>query len=170
LASDRELEEQAKETAAKQAAIKEVSIKVRFPDQTTVVSSFSPLDTASELYEFVKGVILAEDQPFTLVWSAAKGPQTVPKGSKQKLIADLKFQTRILVNFVWDDGASDTARTQPTLKEQFRSKAQEIKVAEIKATQAAEIPVDKGKGKENDGEEKPKPKGGVPKWLKLGKK
>jgi tether containing UBX domain for GLUT4 len=172
LLSDAEEAAKAEEKAAKQSSVKEVSIKVRFPDQLTIVSSFTILDTGSTLYEFVNGVIVAEDQPFTLVWTSPKGPLTVPKDSK-RLIADLGFGGRMLVNFNWAEGANSNARSGTTLKLQYAGKAKEIQVQEIvnareEATTGSSKTEDKGKATE--GGEKKKT-GGVPKWLKLpGKK
>jgi tether containing UBX domain for GLUT4 len=174
LPSDAEIYRLAEEKAAKQAAIKEVSIKVRFPDQLTVVSSFTTLDNGSTLYEFVRGVIAAEDQPFGLVWMSPKGPQTIPNDSKFRLIKDLGFAGRMLINFNWADGASAEARNTQTLKVQFANKAQELKIQEIAAaveqrdeSKAATSNAPKDKDSSGGG----KGKGGMPKWLKLpGKK
>lgn len=174
LPSDAEAEAAARDKAAKQAAIKDVSIKVRFPDQLTVVSSFTSLETSVSLYEYVRGVIVAEDEPFLLVYSGPKGPLTVPKSSPARLVSDLGFSGRMLVNFHWDDSASQRARSKQILKPQFAGKAQELKVQEIKANEERQaedaktaFSEDKGKNKEGTG----KSKGGVPKWLKLpGKK
>jgi tether containing UBX domain for GLUT4 len=174
LLSDAELLLQAEEKAAQQAAIREVSIKVRFPDQLTVVSSFTAFDNSTTLYEFVRGVIAAEDQPFSLVWMSPKGPQTIPNNTNVRLIKDLGFAGRMLINFNWDDGASTEARSRTTLKGEYVSKAKELQVQEVAAAQAQEEenPVAtsaaaKDKGSSGGG----KSKGGMPKWLKLpGKK
>ncbi|KAE9381509.1 hypothetical protein N431DRAFT_425082 [Stipitochalara longipes BDJ] len=172
LLSDAETEQQEAEKAAKLANTKEVSIKVRFPDQSTIVSTFTAQETCAKLYTFVNGVIAAEDQPFKLVW-ISKGPQMVPKDEKKELIKDLGFEGRMLVNFVWDDAASEGARKAPTLKPQYVQSAKEVHVPEPPPVpkEDDEKPVDnKGKGRENDGKGEGKPKG-IPKWLqKLSKK
>ena len=174
LLSDAELQQQAKDKAAQQAAIREVSVKVRFPDQLTVVSSFKTLDTGATLYEFVRGVIAADDQPFSLVWMCPKGPQTIPNNLNVRLIKDLGFAGRILVNFNWDDGASAEARSKTTLKGQYASGAKELQVQEVAAARAQAEEVSNATSaaaKEKDSSGGGKSKGGMPKWLKLpGKK
>jgi tether containing UBX domain for GLUT4 len=170
LLSDAELAKTSEERAAKQAAIKEVSIKIRFPDQLSIVSTFTAQDTAAALYEFARGVLAAgPEEPFTLVWMGPKGVQTVPKGGAEKLIRDLGFEGRMLLNFTWDEGASETARKGTSLKEEFAGKARDIQVQEPPAVEVEEKPVEaQGVKRESGGKEKGK--GGVPKWLKLGKK
>jgi tether containing UBX domain for GLUT4 len=174
LPSDAELQRLAEEKAAKQAAITEVSIKVRFPDQLTVVSSFTALDNGSTLYEFVRGVMAAEDQPFALVWMSPKGPQTIPNDTKVRLIKDLGFAGRMLINFNWADGASAEARSKRTLKEEFANKAQELQIKEIAAAETHEEEnkaATSNASKDKDLREGGKGKKGMPKWLKLpGKK
>jgi tether containing UBX domain for GLUT4 len=172
LLSDAETEQLEAEKAAKLASTKEVSIKVRFPDQSTIVSAFNAQETCAQLYAFVTGVIVAEDQPFKLVWTS-KGPQTIPRDEKKRLIKDLGFEGRMLINFVWDDAASEGARKAPTLKPQYVESAKEVHVPEPPPApkEDDEKPVDnKGKGKETEGSGGAKPKG-LPKWMqKLSKK
>ena len=75
----------------------------------------------------------------------------------------------MLVNFVWEDGASSASRRSPTLKEEYRQKAQEIQVKEIQGV-AMEEETQRPTPKQSEKEGKEK-KGGMPKWLKLpGKK
>lgn len=173
LLSDAETERVQAEKAAKLASTKEVSIKIRFPDQSTIVSTFNAQETCAHLYTFVTGVIVAEDQPFKLVWTN-KGPQTVPRDEKKQLIKDLGFEGRMLINFVWDDGAGESARKAPTLKPQYIESAKEVTVPEPPPAPKEEDdkPADnKGKGKEIDGNGAGKPKA-LPKWLQksFGKK
>ena len=171
LLGDAELEQLEKEKAEKLATVTKVDIKLRFPDQTTTVASFTAEETAGFLYDFVTNLIAAEDQPFKLVWNG-RGPQTVPrdeKNSNKKLIKDLGLEGRVVVNLVWEDGASEAARKAPTLKQKYGDKAQEVavpEVAEVEAKSADVTPtVDKGKEKENTGDGGGKGKG-IPKWLK----
>ena len=103
LLSDKEAEEREKEKAAKLAVVKTVMIKLRFPDQTSITVDFTSEETAADLYALASSLIAAEDQPFKLVWSGEKGPQTVPKdekSSKMKLVKDLCLTGRVLVNLV----------------------------------------------------------------------
>jgi tether containing UBX domain for GLUT4 len=94
----------------------------------------------------------------------------VPIDDKVRLIADLGFEARMLVNFAWDENASTQARSAGALKDEYAKMAREIKVQEIQAVQAAERQEKReGKGKERatgGGQKK-----GMPKWLKFpGKK
>jgi tether containing UBX domain for GLUT4 len=173
LLSDAELQQQAEEKAAQQAAIREVSIKIRFPDQLTVVSSFTALDNGATLYDFVRGVIAAEDQPFSLSWMSPKGPQTIPNNTNVRLIKDLGFVGRVLLNFNWDDAASAEARRKTTLKGEYVSKAKELQIQEVAAakTQEENSAALSTPAKEKDPSGGGKSKGGMPKWFKLpGKK
>ncbi|TVY47015.1 Tether containing UBX domain for GLUT4 [Lachnellula occidentalis] len=170
LLSDAETEQAEQEKAAKLAKMKEVKIKVRFPDQSSVVSKFTATDTGDDLYNSVTGVIVAEDQPFKLVYND-KGVQTVPRSPK-KLIKDLGFEGSVLVNFVWEDSASDDSRKGSTLKPQYAQKAQALPipvVASVVQEEAGPSASEKGKEKENSGGGAgPKLKGAMPKWLAKG--
>ncbi|KUJ22833.1 uncharacterized protein LY89DRAFT_607672 [Mollisia scopiformis] len=169
LLSDAEEERVNKERAEKLANTKEVSIKIRFPDQSSIVAPFTATDTGAHLYAFVRGVIVAEDQPFKLVWNG-KGVQTVSNDEK-KLIKDLGFERSVLVNFHWEDDARESVRKATILKPQYAQTAREVAVPEIPSVDAGEedkTPVVKEKPKESSGEGKQK---GIPKWFKgLGKK
>lgn len=173
LPTDAELAAQQTAQAQKLAEVKEVEIKVRFPDQTQVVSKFSNVDTAASLYAFVRGLLAYESEPFSLSFSAARGPRVVPKGSTDRLIGALGMRGRVLVNFHWDEGASAEARGESAVKELWRREAREIEVREVEGSEVVEeesAAVGEGKGKEK-AEGKERGKGGLPKWLKLpGKK
>lgn len=171
LLSDKEAEQAEKEKAAKLASLKSVDIKLQFPDQTHMRVPFNADDTAADLYRWVSGVIEAGDQPFKLVWRNP-GPLTIPKDekdSRKKLIRDLGLTGKVVVNLSWEDGASESARTAPTLKSVYLKEAKEVIVPPIAPADAQdeEVPstVDKGKGKENS-EAGGMGKKGMPKWLK----
>ncbi len=174
LPSDAEQEQAEKERAAKLAKKTSVNIKIRFPDQQSTISTFTASETGANLYEFVTGLILAEDQPFKLVYQN-RGPQTVSRNEK-KLIKDLGFEGAVVVHFLWEDAASDDARKGSVLKSQYVQVAKEIPVPEPAVEEAKEegdsSTIDKGKGKENSsGGGSKGGKGGMPKWFKgLGKK
>ena len=176
LPSDAEQERLEQEKALKLAKKTQVTIKIRFPDQQSTVATFTAAETGDSLYAFVTALIASENQPFKLVYKNP-GPQAVPRGEK-KLIKDLGFEERVLVDFVWEDAASEEARRGPVLKSQYVEAAKEIPVLEPPKDDpkeeagagAGEASVDKGKGKEGSGGGG-KSKGGVPKWFKgLGKK
>lgn len=172
LPSDAELEQLEREREAKLAATKQVTLKIRFPDQSSVVSTFTANDTSAQLYEYVTNVIAAPEQPFKLVYNEAKGPQTIPRDEKKMLIRHLGFKGHVLINFVWEDEASTDARKKPVLKSQYAQNAKEVAVPVIKPAPAKDEEASsssKGKEKESSGTGEKKPKG-MPKWLKLGKK
>ena len=170
LPSDAELAAQAEVQARKNADVKEVRIKVRFPDQSQVISTFSNVDTTATLYEFVQGLMLSENEPFSLNFSTAKGPQHIPK-ENIKLIQGLGMVGPVLVNLVWAEGASKESRGGRILKSVYEDKAEEIRIKEPEGKDVEETKeptpdtnhTEKSQGKGR--------KGGVPKWLKLpGKK
>lgn len=172
LPTDAEIAAQQEVQKQKAADVKEVKIKIRFPDQTQVVSTFSNSDTSTTLYDFVIGLLENEKEPFLLNFSAMSGPKSIPREGAVKLIGGLGMAGGVLVNFIWDEGASFEARGANVLKEEFREKAKEIEVKEVKVIEVDDKQ-DKGSavGKEKDSEGKGKGKGGLPKWLKLpGKK
>ena len=170
LPSDAELAAQAEAQAKKAAEVKEVKIKVRFPDQSQVISTFSNVDTAVTLYDFVKGLMHNENEPFSLNFSSAKGPQNIPKNNV-RLIQGLGMVGAVLVNVVWEEGASREARGGKVLKAEYQQKATEIQVKEPEGLEVDETAESSGKGKDTAGKGGKEKKGGVPKWLKLpGKK
>ena len=171
LPSDAELAAQAEAQAKKNAEVKEVRIKIRFPDQSQVVSTFTNLDTTATLYEFVQRLMRNENEPFSLNFSTPKGPQNIPK-ENMRLIQGLGMVGAVLVNVIWEEGASKEARGGKILKSVYEEKAEEITVKEPQGVEVEEKQESQGgtadQNRKSEGKEK---KGGVPKWLKLpGKK
>jgi tether containing UBX domain for GLUT4 len=163
LPSDAEIARQEEEKAAKLAAIKDVQIRIRFPDQHQVLATLQTTDTAATLYAWVKRAIVHQDQPFKLLWVPKKGgTATIPNLDSTSLVKHLGFSTRELVTFHWEEGASGTARKALVLKPELVQKGTEIKVPEVSETDTKETGnsggIDKGKGKkvEDGGENKAK--------------
>ncbi|MCJ1356429.1 MAG: hypothetical protein MMC33_006424 [Icmadophila ericetorum] len=173
LDTDAEIAVKQETQAQKLADVKEIQIKIRFPDRLEALATFSNLDTAKVLYDEVRRMLTYELEPFLLKFAAAGGPKTIPRDGTEKLIAKLGMTRNTLVNLVWDEGASAEARSGVSMKEELRQKAKPIEVKEIAGLDIAdESPRDKPQA---PAAEKPggigKGKGGVPKWLKLpGKK
>ena len=165
LPTDAELAAQAESQAKRNADAKEVEIKVRFPDQMQVVSTFSNLDTSTTLYNFVIGLLEKENEPFTINFRSSQGPKIVPKIGIVRLI-DLGMAGRVLVNVVWEAGASNEARGGSVLKAKFQDKATQIEVKEVEGVEM-EKPNDAVDRKGEQKNEERERKGGVPKWLKL---
>ena len=176
LPTDAEIDAAESSQATKLSAVRDVEIKIRFPDQSSVVSHFSSIDTVSTLYEFAEGVMERDNEPFWLKYSGPNGEMKTIERSKggERLIGGLGMMGRVLVNFGWDEKASLEARGPgPVLKEAYREKAREIEINDFKAVDIPETAAggrasgEKGKEKEGGKDRK----GGVPKWLKLpGKK
>ncbi|MCJ1387830.1 hypothetical protein MMC18_000673 [Xylographa bjoerkii] len=158
---------QKEEQAKRIANIKEVMIRVRFPDQMQVSEVFSNESTAADLYAFVRTVMLHEDEPFTLITSSGKGPVPVPKIGKHRLIGQLGMTGRVLVTLNWDENASSQARLAASMKPEIAAQAKEMVPPVVADEDAEEEKVETGtaKGKEKEGG-KTKSSGGAPKWLK----
>lgn len=173
LKSDAQLAAEAQDQAEKASRVKGVEIKLRFPDQSQVSATFTNSDTASTLHEHARGLMRNPQEPISLTFRAEKGRQIIPADSDVRLIQGLGLMGRVLVDVGWGDGASLAARQEPTLKEEFRAKAQEIPVPQMSgsdnvgkesgkeagALSSSSSPSDvNGKAKER--------KGGMPKWFK----
>ncbi|KAG9244451.1 hypothetical protein BJ878DRAFT_506113 [Calycina marina] len=165
LLSDAEIERQEKEKIAKIAAA-EISLKIRFPDQTTLTSKFYAGDTAGDLYNFVAGAIASQDAAFFLNIYGMGG---IPRDEK-KLMKDLKIATNAMVVFRWDNNVSDAARKTPVLRDEYHSKAIDIPLPEpapVSGNQGSKAPAPKIAEKEGG---KGKGLGAFKKFLPGGKK
>lgn len=169
-----EVEAQQKTQADKRAQIKDVEIKLRFPDQYQVLSKFTSEDTAQTLYSWAREFMdpAKEREPFMLSFSSGRGPTTIPVHGMERLIGKLGMTGRILVNFNWDEGASPEARVGRVVRGDLVQQAREIEVRPVEGVEVEDVEVlDKGKGKEKAGGGKGRGPGGMPKWMKLpGKK
>ena len=132
LLTDAEQRAQQEAQAQKLAEIKEVDIKVRFPDQTQVVCTFSSADTADELYYFVQNLLETPTEDFSLNFRADEGVKQVPRNSKQKLIKDLGIRGRMMLNFVWNESVDVTDRAlKGKLKPEYMVQAKEHEIKEV---------------------------------------
>lgn len=168
LKSDAQLAAESEAQAQKTSQVKEVEIKLRFPDQSQVSAPFTNLDTARTLYDHARGLMRHPQEPISLTFRTEKGRQIIPEDSSVRLIQGLGLIGRVLIDVSWGEDASMEARQGSALKEEFRAKAQEIQVPQIQGVDVVEeegkgnAPSDvKGKGKENT-----ERKGGMPKWFK----
>lgn len=177
LKSDAELEAQARAEEARIAAVKTVSIKVRFPDETSAQWNFGADDTSATLYTAVRSVMAQDSAPFKLVLSGIASPSNLIRdedGVKHKLVRGYKLSGRVLVNLVWEDGVSQDVRKAPFMKGSFASQAKKLEIPDIpqgedEGESSAPAPAAAPKqSQSNDGGEG---RTKVPKWLKLpGKK
>lgn len=172
LLTDAQLAAQAKEEAAKWAAVKDVEIKIRFPDQSAASAKFGQSDSAADLYNFVRECLAERwrSEPFLLRNPGVRGKNDViSDDANQKVIKDLQLKGRVLVIFDWvDSKASVEARsTKAVLKEELRSQAQELKVHDVSGgvedqhDPGMKVDVSKKETKPDDGG-----KAKMPKWLK----
>lgn len=176
LLSDAQLAAEAAAAQQKTESISSIEVKIRFPDQSQVVSKFSQQDTGSTLYAFVRECLDQrwQAEPFGLSFftPGSRGPTSIPDSEARRLIKDVGMKGRVLVNSSWSEGTSIPAQqTTELLKQELRKQAQQIKVEDVKNVGAAdETPSQPSKEASTDN--KPAKKtGGVPKWLKLpGKK
>ncbi|OAP54902.1 hypothetical protein AYL99_10602 [Fonsecaea erecta] len=174
LPTEAELAAQAEEEAAKWAAVKDVEIKVRFPDQSAVSARFEPADTAADLYNFVRECLEEHyrSEAFMLRNPGIRGKnEVIPDDSGKKLIRDLQLKGRVLVTFQWDDHkASVQARSvKSVLRVELREQAQEVKVQDLPTVDVegdedpgVKVNLTTKETSEGSGEGKKK----LPKWLK----
>jgi tether containing UBX domain for GLUT4 len=181
LPTDAEVAAKAEAEEAKRAAIREVDVKVRFPDQSQVVAKFGPEDTGYSLYEFVRGCLAPPfaGEKFHLTvhaLSRSHNTTTIPDSDKTKLIKGLGLAGRVLINFSWEESVAQSVheRRAEVLRPELRSQAQQLKVEqppEPKEEEAPSVPSQAGSSTTGDKPSGPRKNGGMPKWLKLpGKK
>ncbi|KAL8843572.1 MAG: hypothetical protein Q9170_000076 [Blastenia crenularia] len=143
LLSDKELAEKEKVKAQKLADIKEIEIKIKFPNEFAIGRTFSSIDTARSLYDFARESLRNENEPFLLSFTSNDGTRTIKPDSAERLVADLGMSGRTLVTVRWDKGASVETRTKPILKEHLLEEAKEIEIPSIPEIDAPEEPVEK---------------------------
>jgi tether containing UBX domain for GLUT4 len=128
LPSDRELAEQEEARQAQIASVQSVVVRVRYPDQSQIETTIYASETAADLYGKVMGTLAAAPEPFELKFTGPKGHETIPNSSSKRLVKDLGFKGRVLVTMVWSPHASPAAQRGPSLKEEYRRQATELKV------------------------------------------
>ncbi|KAJ5112307.1 hypothetical protein N7532_000352 [Penicillium argentinense] len=187
LPTDAEIEAKAAAEEKRRAEVREVDVKVRFPDQSQVVSKFGPADSGLSLYGFVRSCLDPAFAKEKIILNVFVNPAlgrsghatTIPE-SDRLLIKDLGLSGRVLVNFTWTDAASAAAQQgrSSILRPELRDQARELKIEQprdIVDEPAAPASSSKDAGHSGSGEPTKsaglKKSGGVPKWLKLpGKK
>ena len=165
LPSDRELAEKENAKAEKLAEIREVEIRIRFPDQSMVNQTFSNLDTARSLYDFARECLRNDKEPFLLSFTSVKGPRTIPANGTERLVSDLGMLGKTLVNLRWDEGASIETRTKPSLKEYLQAQAREVEIPHIPDIDASEEPPKDPNLVQRSTAGQGGTKSGKPKWL-----
>lgn len=170
LKSDAEIEAEARAEEAKIAAVKTITVKVRFPDQTSAHWKFGPDDTGATLYKAVRSVMANDSAPFKLV---LPGPPTVSShikdeaGVKHSLIKGYRLSGSVLLNLAWEDRVSQDVKKSSFLKPEFASQATKVEVPDIPIVDEPEPSVSQvtPPKPQNSGESSGSVKK-VPKWLK----
>lgn len=170
LKSDAEIEAEARAEEAKIAAVKTVTIKVRFPDQTSAHWKFGPDDTGATLYKAVRSVMANDSAPFKLV---LPGPPTVSShikdeaGIKHTLIKGYRLSGSVLLNLAWEDRVPRDVKETSFLKPEFASQATKVEVPDIPVVDESEanLPAAAPPKPDNSGESSGSAKK-MPKWLK----
>lgn len=176
LPTDAELAAQASAQETKLASIVDVEVKIRFPDQSQVVSKFTREDTAQGLYAFVRSCLDSSisGEKFSLSCFAAaggagdaasplttplhthhslssnltnkKGQSVIPDVAEKLLIRDLRMSGRVLVNFSWADDVSSRAKSASTRVQILRPELRQV-ASQIKVQEvAAALPARDEKG------------------------
>ncbi|KAI7461697.1 hypothetical protein KC351_g16687 [Hortaea werneckii] len=153
LLSDKELEEQETAKRDRLTTVQSVQVRVRYPDQSMIETTCAASETGADLYTKVRGTLAAGDaEPFELRFLGPKGQQTVPDSPSIRLVRDLGFRGKILVTLAWGQDVSPQTRQGPSLKEEYRSRATDLKVD--LQQQQHESQQSSGGGKEGQGEDK----------------
>lgn len=133
LLSDKELAalEEEKQAKRNEMAQKGCSLRIRMPDQVQVQFSVDKEYKAETLYGYVQQFLLHKNEPFHLKYVGPNGRQVLIPRDKKRLIPDLGFSAAMLITFLWDDKASNEARSsRRTLTQDWERQAQTLKVQE----------------------------------------
>jgi tether containing UBX domain for GLUT4 len=166
LLSDSELATAQQTRTAALAQVKEVLVRIRFPDQSMAQRSFGQDAVVADVYAMCREVMESPEAAFELRVPGVSDRNGVggmvslkeqDDDGKKKLIAGLGWQGRVLVTVVWGEGVSQEVRDAPSLKKEYRAKAEEIKLPVLQDEEP-----EKGKAVPEDGvkkDEKPKKSG-----------
>lgn len=130
LKSDQELAAEAQAEAARLAAVKSLTIRVRFPDQNSATWDLPREATGATVYAAVRGSMAHPDQKFRLVLPGPGGGVIADREGRQQdfLVNGYKLRGNVLLNLTWDDSASEEARRDSFLKDVVASKAEQIPI------------------------------------------
>ena len=173
LPSEAEIAAKATEQQEQLAAVKDVEIKIRFPDESSISTRFTQTDTGAALHKSVRECLDERwlGEAFVLKQPGIRGKgEVVPDDERKRLIRDLGLKGRVLVIFGWDEkSASLAARSEKmVLKASLRQQARPLQVQDFKNEDLDDEPgikITPLKEQRGDDEDKGKRKG-MPKWLK----
>ena len=180
LKTDAELAAQVQEQDEKLAAVTEVTIRVKFPDQLTLETPFNQSNTGNTLYDWVRSELATQFQNEGFVLGVPGGLQSkmqIIPNSDARLIKDLRLRGRVLMVFQWDEKTASPAAggSKTVLKPERVKEAQVLKAPDQPTHNSGPedqgVKVNLGKGDGDEGSSGDSKAGGkVPKWLKFGKK
>lgn len=145
-------------------------MRVRFPDHMIIQATFKGTDKAEDLYSFVQSALRYPEKPFYLYISP---PVRKISPNAGRLVLDLQFTHRTLVNFSWEGAVSFK---EPALNDAYLAQAKAIQVerSQLEIWGGSDEEQEKEKGGKKWGNSGGGGIGGVagklPKWLKLGGK
>ncbi|KAK3112333.1 hypothetical protein LTR53_011514 [Teratosphaeriaceae sp. CCFEE 6253] len=161
LKSDAELAEIESTKQTQLAAVQSVRVRVQYPDQHVLETSFSASATAAELYGTVRETLCAPTEAFELRFFGSKGRlETIPDLASKRLVRDLGFRGAVKVTLAAPASATAAEREGLRLKEVFVRQARELNVELVLAEKeriGSEAKVEekdgsgKGKGKAKAG-------------------
>ncbi|KAK9469920.1 hypothetical protein V1512DRAFT_257334 [Lipomyces arxii] len=175
-----------KQEAEKRAKIERCEVRIRFPDQTQLLSMFKASETIGDIMTFVRFSLVDPMLPFYFFITP---PRRELKDASKTLVEDLKFGSREIVYFAWDtkaiaelQGDSFVPPAQP-LREEVLKQARDIGTIKTFDSEPPKDEEEEGKGKEKAkliGTGSGRTLGGgsaggskltkAPAWMKLGRK
>lgn len=137
LKSDEEMQEEARARAAKEAAVRHVDVRIRFPDGYTVLWSFANGATGATLHAAVRGVLAAgvRDQAFRLAPPMSRvSIQDSADASKHDLVRHYGMRGGMVVNFLRGADVAAPRASQAYVKPEVAALARDIVVPHPAAT------------------------------------
>ncbi|KAK7206723.1 hypothetical protein BZA70DRAFT_112750 [Myxozyma melibiosi] len=116
-----------KQELEKVKKIEKIEIRIKFPDQTQLMSTFKPNETIDDVMTFVRFSLVDPMIPFYFFITP---PRRVLSDPSKKLVDDLKFAAREILYFSWD-----TQKIAEQLGEGYQVPAQPLRPEVLKAAQ-----------------------------------
>ena len=160
LLSDKELAEQEEARQQKLSSVQSVLVRVRYPDQSQIETTVYASETAADLYAKVMDTLAAAPEPFELRYTGTKTHEVLPNTPAKRLVRDFGFRGKVLVTLVWSPDASVRARQGPSLKEEYRKHATDLKVDLASQQAQGQAAHQSAMGQQAEAEKKEKGKGG----------
>ena len=170
LRSDAEVAADRAAAAARQAAVRRVDIRVRFPDGHVARWAFGPDATGATLHAAVRAALARPDELFKLALPAGGGDIRDAAGPRDGLIAGHGLRGGVVVTLITLDDGGASARDRAFLKQGVLSRAHEVVVPDVPETDVVEEDVQPAPARAEAGGRDPAKGTGRPKWFKFGKK